>query len=227
MEMNSENRSEVITIVDDIYYPSMLSIKDDGIVFDVGDVPYDVPMDWHTAGFQVTPEEIGNHAPQERARYRLYDTKGNEFPFIDLEHGYEESIDRMNAFLDALRGEPEPEPEPWVPEDFDAEPEEEPASCQKRTGEPRCCDAGPDEYEGNRRDTEAGRRTVNRYASGRASREPYRRRESTTFRRHTRHNHRGLDYKELRREREAREADVFAPRLREERRHWEALHRRR
>ena len=250
-ENRTESRSEVITIVDDIYYPSMLSLKDDGIVFDVGDVPYDVPMDWRTADFQVTEEEVGNHAPQERARYRLYDAKGNEFAFIDLEHSYGESIDWMNAFLDARQGEPEPEseafepepepepaeecgsepkpaeehksepePEPWVPEDFDSEPEED--YMEYYDPEPEDPDYEDPNYEEFDYELEGFYDPPRR-----ASREPYRRRESTTFRRRTRLNHRGLDYRELRREREAWEEEVLGPGLREERRRRETARRRR
>ena len=206
------NKFEVIAIENGIYYPSVANFGEDGIVFDVGGVDYKVAVDWQSVSYDVVPETTGNRAPQERARYHLYDEQKNEFDFIDLFHDYDESIDWLNDFLDEREeaGAPAPAPESEekpeeLDDDFvfpdDIEDPEEPENHEEH-----------EEYEDEYEPVPAPRR-----------RRPVR----PSFKKpRSRHLHRGIYYKELRREREIWEERVLTPALREERRRRSARRRR-
>ena len=246
--MEDRDQLEVIAIENGIYYPSMAAFGGDGIVFDVGGVDYKVAFDWKSVRYDVVPEMTGNRAPQERARYRLYDANRNEFDFIDLSHDYDGSIEWLNDLLDQREeaGAPAPAAESEekleerseefeddfvFPDDIEDEIEdsEEPENNEEHEefeelgefdefddfAEPRAPEpqADPYEYEEEYEPAPPPRR----------KRRPVR----PSFKKpRSRKLHRGIDYKELRREREIWEERVLTPALREERRRRSARRRR-
>lgn len=198
--MEDHDQLELIAIENGIYYPSMADFGGRGIVFDVGGIDYHVAVDWQSVRYDVVPETVANRAPQERARYHLYDERGNEFDFIDLTHDYDDSIDWLNELLDE-REQPMPEPEP------ETEKSEEDFEFPEAYDDP---EEYEDAYEPAPMPRRQRRPVIHSFKKPRA-----------------RHLHRGIDYKELRREREAWEDEILTARLREERRRWEASYKRR